>query len=78
MVKTKEEKKREVKEPLRAQDGKVDTEKTVKNFEVKLNKYGFIHIPKKALPSLPFESEKPLTAQIDGDRLTISVATEKA
>jgi hypothetical protein len=41
-----------------------------------LNKWGFIHVPKKAVPSLPFEIEKPLTARIEGDYLTIAAATE--
>ena len=77
MAKPKEEKKLEVEEPLCAQDGNGDTEEPVNDFEVKLNKYGFIHIPKKALTSLPFESEKPLTARIDVDHLTILAATEK-
>ena len=37
----------------------------VTEFKAKLNKYRFIHVPKKALPSLPFEVEEPLTARID-------------
>ena len=37
----------------------------VTEFKAKLNKYGFVHVPKKALPSLPFEVEEPLTARID-------------
>ena len=40
-------------------------EKLVTEFKAKLNKYGFVHVPKKALPSLPFEVEEPLTARID-------------
>jgi hypothetical protein len=44
----------------------------VKDFETKLNKYGFIHIPKKVVPSLPFESEKPLTARIEENQIVIS------
>jgi len=33
-------------------------------------------VPKKALPSLPFEPEKPLTARIEGKMLVIAAATE--
>jgi hypothetical protein len=46
-------------EPLHAKDGDVDTEEPVTEFEAKLNKYGFIHVPKRAWTSLPFGLEKP-------------------
>jgi hypothetical protein len=45
-------------------------------FKTKLNKYGFIHVPKYVVTSLPFELEKPLTAKIDSDQLTIMVTTK--
>ena len=51
-------------------------EEPVKEFKTKLNKYDFLHVPKKAVPSLPFEPEKPLIARIDGDHLTIAAATK--
>jgi len=54
----------------------VDTEEPVTEFKAKLNKYGFLHVPKKAVPSLPFEPEKPLIARIDGEHLIIAPATE--
>jgi len=37
-------------------------------------KYGFIHVPKKALPSLPFEPKESLTARIENDALVIRKA----
>ena len=49
----------------------VGADEPVTGFEAKLNKYNFIHVPKKALPSLPFEAEEPLTARIEGDALII-------
>lgn len=61
-----------------AKDGAdVEPDEPVTQFKTKVNKYGFLHFPKKARPSLPFGFEKPLTAQIDGDRLIIAAATEK-
>jgi len=48
----------------------------VKEFKTKLNKYGFLHISKRAWSSLPFEIEKPLMARIEGDHLTIAAATK--
>jgi len=48
----------------------------VKEFKAKLNKYGFLHIPKKALPSLPFAAEEPLTVRIEGETLVIAATTE--
>jgi len=51
-------------------------EEPVKEFKTKLNKYGFLHVPKKSVQSLPFKIEKPLTARIEGDHLTIAAATK--
>ena len=52
----------------------VRADEPVTGFEAKLNKWGFIHVPKKALPSLPFEAEEPLTARIEGQALVIRKA----
>jgi len=49
----------------------VKPDEPVTQFKAKLNKYGFIRVPKNARSSLPFEPEKPLIARIDGDHLTI-------
>jgi len=49
----------------------VGADESVTEFKAKLNKYGFIHVPKKALPSLPFEAEEPLTVRIEGQALII-------
>ncbi|TSA55390.1 hypothetical protein D4R42_05645 [bacterium] len=51
-------------------------EEPVKEFKAKLNKYGFLHVPKKARSFLPFKIEEPLTVRIDGDHLTIAAATK--
>ena len=51
-------------------------EEPVTEFKAKLNKYGFIYVPKKAVPSLPFETKESLTARIEGDHLTIAAATK--
>jgi len=59
-------------EPLHAEEAK--GKEPVTEFKAKLNKYGFIHVPKKALPSLPFEAEKPLKAKIESDTLIITRA----
>jgi hypothetical protein len=53
-------------------------EEPVKSFKVKINDYGFLHIPKAAIPSLPFKPKQPLTARVEGDHLIIAAATEKA
>lgn len=47
--------------------------KRVTEFDIKrgLNKYGFIHVPKKAISSLPFEVGVPLKARIEGETLII-------
>jgi len=76
MSKPKKEKKPRADEHLHAKDGDLDTEEPVTEFKAKLNKYGFLHVPKKAVPSLPFEPEKPLIARIDADHLTIAAATK--
>jgi hypothetical protein len=55
-----------------------EPEEPVKEFKTKLNKYGFLHISKRAWSSLPFEIEKPLMARIEGDNLTIAAATKKS
>ncbi|MHC3128486.1 MAG: hypothetical protein IBV52_00195 [Candidatus Bathyarchaeota archaeon] len=54
----------------------VKPDKPVTQFKAKLNKYGFIRVPKKARSFLPFEPEKPLIARINGDHLTIAAATK--
>ena len=59
-----------------AEDGADVKPEPVTQFKAKLNKYGFIRVPKKARSSLPFEPEKPLIARIDGDHLTIAAATK--
>ena len=59
-----------------AKDG-ADVE-PVTEFKVKVNKYGFIHVPKRAWPSLPFGLQKPLMARINGDHLIIAAATKKS
>ena len=54
-----------------------EAEEPTMEFKTKLNKWGFVHVPKRALPSLPFKLETSLTARIEGDHLTISAAAEK-
>jgi len=79
MSKLEKEKKQRAAEPLHAKDGDVDTEapeEPVKEFKAKLNKWGFIHVPKRTVPSLPFKIEKPLTARIEGETLVIVAATK--
>jgi len=49
----------------------------VKEFKAKLNKYGFIYVPKKAVPSLPFETKESLTARIEGETLVLTAAPKK-
>ena len=63
------------KEPAKAK-AKETTEKPVKEFKTKLNKYGFLHISKKAVKSLPFKPEEPLTARVEGKTLVIAATTE--
>ena len=55
-------------------DKPVRADEPVTEIKAKLNKYGFIHVPKKALPSLPFEAEEPLTGRIEGEALVIRKA----
>jgi hypothetical protein len=57
-------------------NSKERADEPVKEFEAKLNKWGFIHVPKKAVPSLPFETKGSLTARIEGDHLIIVAATK--
>ena len=59
---------------LHAKDGDVDTEEPVTEFKAKVNKWGFISVPKKARSFLPFKIEEPLTVRIEGDHLTIAAA----
>lgn len=49
----------------------VESDEPVTQFKAKVNKYGFLHVPKRAWKSLPFGLEKPLTARIDGKQLII-------
>jgi hypothetical protein len=55
---------------------KEHADKPVKEFKAKLNKYGFIYVPKKAVLSLPFETKESLTAKIEGEHLIIAAATK--
>jgi hypothetical protein len=48
------------------------TEESVREFTTKVNKYGFIHVPKRAWSALPFELEKPVEARIDGKKLVLT------
>jgi len=48
----------------------------VTEIRAKLNKWGFIHVPKRTVPSLPFKIEEPLTARIEGETLVIAAATK--
>jgi hypothetical protein len=50
----------------------------VKEFEAKLSKYSFIYVPKKAVPSLPFETKESLTARIEGETLVIAATPRKS
>jgi len=75
----KKEKKPHADEPLHSMDGDVDTEapeEHVTEFKTKVNKYGFIHVPKKARLSLPFKIEETLKVQIAGDHIIIAAAAE--
>jgi hypothetical protein len=56
----------------------VKPDKPVTQFKAKVNKWGFLHVPKGAWSSLPFGLEKPLIARIEGDHITIAAATEKS
>jgi hypothetical protein len=76
MSKPKKEKKPRADEPLHALDGDVDTDEPVTEFRAKVNKWGFISVPKKARSFLPFKIEEPLTVRIDGEHLTIAAATK--
>lgn len=76
MSKPKEKKKSRADEPIHAKDGDVDAEEPVTEFKAKVNKYGFIHVPKRVWTSLPFGLEKPLKARIDGEKLVIAATTK--
>ncbi|TRZ48489.1 MAG: hypothetical protein D4S01_10215 [Dehalococcoidia bacterium] len=54
----------------------VETDEPVTEFKTKVNKYGFLHVPKKTWSSLPFVLEKPLIARIEGNHLIIAAATK--
>ena len=58
-------------EPLHEEDTKPEPE--IKEFTIRkgLNPHGFIHVPKKARGSLPFEQGAPLKAKIEGETLVI-------
>jgi len=58
-------------EPTKPNTKNAEPEETVTEFKAKMNKYGFIHVPKRAWTSLPFGPEKPLVARIAGDKLII-------
>jgi hypothetical protein len=55
-------------------NSKERADEPVTEFEAKLNKWGFIHVPKKAVPSL-LKSEEPLKAKIEADALVIRRAS---
>jgi len=76
MSKPKKEKKPRADEHLHAKDGDVDTEEPVTEFRAKVNKWGFISVPKRARSFLPFKIEEPLMARIDGETLVIAAATK--
>lgn len=59
-------------------DFHVEAEDNVTEFKAKVNKYGFLHIPKRTWTSLPFGLEKPLAARINGNSLVIGAAMEKS
>ena len=48
----------------------------VTEFKAKLNKWGFIHVPKRTAPSLPFKIENPLMARIEDETLVIATTTK--
>lgn len=63
---------------LNRKEKPIRADEPVTEFKAKLNKWGFIHVPKRTVPSLPFKIEKPLTARIDGKMLVIAVVTKKS
>jgi hypothetical protein len=73
---TKPEKKDVVDAKAHAKDGADVTAETtkepLKEFTTKVNKYGFIHVPKRAWSALPFELEKPFEARIDSGKLVLT------
>jgi len=54
----------------------VKPDEPVTEFKAKVNKWGFISVPKGAWSSLPFGLEKPLIARIEGDHLIITAVTK--
>ena len=70
MGEKKKDEKTRADEPLHEENAKPEQ---LTEFDIKagLNKYGFIHLPKKAIPSLPFDQGKPLKAKIEGEALVI-------
>ena len=73
MGEKKKEEKTRADEPLHEEDAKPE-QPTEFDIKAGLNKYGFIHVPKKAIPSLPFEVGVPLKAHVEGDALVIMKA----
>lgn len=61
------------KEETRADEATKPEPEPVTEFTIKkgLNPYGFLHIPKRARGSLPFEQGAPLKAKIEEDALVI-------
>lgn len=70
----KKEKKPRADEELHAKDTKPEPEVT--EFKTKLNKYGFIHVPKKARPALPFDDEQPLEGRVEDNALILTAKDE--
>ena len=59
-------------------NSKERADEPVKEFKAKVNKWGFIHVPKRTVSSLPFETKESLTARIEGEHLIIAAATKKS
>jgi len=57
-------------------NSKERADKPMMEFKAKLNKYSFIYVPKKAVPSLPFETKESLTARIECETLVIASSPE--
>lgn len=52
-------------QPAQANKPSQATATNIEVFETKLNPYGFIYIPKNALPKLPFRTRDKLSLRID-------------
>lgn len=52
-------------QPVQANKPSRTTTTNIETFETKLNPYGFIYIPKNALPKLPFKAGDKLLLRID-------------